>query len=98
MPANLANLMVRGGHDSYVFSLVATALADQVVLVDIGKRPQLLQLILGEHARRYRPHQTSDPRQTVAVVISEADTSSALTHVRDIRPKFPRDYGNPSPC
>jgi hypothetical protein len=34
---------------------------DQVVLADIGKRPQLLQLILGEHARRHRPPQTSDP-------------------------------------
>jgi len=29
------------------------------------------------------------------VVISEADTGSALTHVRDIRPKFPQDYGDP---
>ena len=25
----------------------------------------------------------------------EADTGSALTHVRDIRPKFPQDYGDP---
>jgi hypothetical protein len=32
------------------------------------------------------------------VVISEADTGSALTHVRDIRPKFPQDYGDPVPA
>ena len=28
-------------------------------------------------------------------LLSEADTGSALTHVRDIRPKFPQDYGDP---
>jgi hypothetical protein len=39
-----------------------------------------------------RPRQTV---RTVAVVISEAGTGSALTHVRDIRPKFPQDYGDP---
>ena len=30
------------------------------------------------------------------MVISEADTGPALTHVRDIRPKFPQDYGDPT--
>src|SRR5712691_8701952 len=86
-------------HSSFSYLFEGFCTPDQVVPADIGKRPQLLQLILGETCAP--PSTTPDvrPRQTVrtvAVVISEADTGSALTHVRDIRPKFPQDYGDPS--
>ena|SRR5713101_3942125 len=85
-------------HSSFSYLFEGFCTPDQVVPADIGKRPQLLQLILGETCAP--PSTTPDvrPRQTVrtvAVVISEADTGSALTHVRDIRPKFPQDYGDP---
>src|ERR1035437_4579245 len=37
---------------------------DQLVLADIGERPQLLQLILGKHPRRHRSPSRPAPERT----------------------------------
>ncbi len=49
----------------------------------------------GRRSSAYVRRSDDDQGTAPAVVISEAGTGSALTHVRDIRPKFPQDYGDP---